>query len=87
MFSSCCPGRRSREFAALAACGAFVYGPSPQSRGTSSGVKNPEQGEVKICFKEGDVAGGLSGRNLQEWELSSGSELKWVEMLVFGVVE
>lgn len=76
MFSSPCPGRRSGESAAPAACRAFVHGPFPQSRGMSSGVKNPEQGEVKTWVKEGDVGGGLSRRNLQEWALSSGSELK-----------
>lgn len=73
--------------AALAVCRASVHGPSPQSRGTSSGVKNLEQGEVKRWVKEGDVAGSLSSRNLQEWVLSFGSELKWVEMMVFGEAE
>ena len=64
-----------------------MHGPSPQNRGASSGVKNPEQGEVKSWVKEGDVEGDLSGRNLQEWVLSSGSELKRFEMPGFGGVE
>jgi len=84
VFSSPC-GRR-REFAALAARRASVHGLSPRTRATSSGVKNPEQGEVKSWVKEGGVGGSLSGRDIQEWALSSGSELKWVEMPVFGAV-
>lgn len=38
--------------AALAACHVFVRSPSPQSRGTSSGVKNFEQGELEAGLKK-----------------------------------
>lgn len=53
MFVFLCPGSsRSGEFAALAACCVFVRGPSPQSRGTSSGVKNSEQEELEAGLKK-----------------------------------
>lgn len=53
----------------------------------SSGVKNLHQGEVKSWIKEGDATGDISGRNLQERVISSGSERKQVEMPLCGVAE
>lgn len=52
-FSPLWPGSRSgeAELAALAMNRALVHGPSLQSRGGSSGVKNVGQGEAKIWVK------------------------------------